>query len=108
MPEISAKNALFCGFSRLRDARDFIRESAGHLAIAVAFGDFHTFIQLLERPWSFSLAEVHSDLSKDARVELSFFGGIHDGEFKRRDSRHDPGRAYHSDPARARLPLFDR
>src|SRR5208282_1580843 len=45
-----------------------------------------------------------------AILKLCFFGGVHDGEFKqrKRNSRHDPGRAYHADPAQARLPLLGR
>ncbi len=57
-----------------------------HLAIAFAFGDFLTVIQSFECARNFTLAEEHTDLAKDTRVTLSFFGGIHDGDFQRRDS----------------------
>jgi hypothetical protein len=56
-----------------------VSESSSHLAIAVEFGDFHTLIQLCERPRNLSLAEQHSGFSKDAGIELTFLGGIHDG-----------------------------
>ena len=67
----------------LRDRRDFGGESLSHLAIAFAFGDFLTVIQGFECARNFALAEEHTDLAKDTRVTLSFFGGIHDGDFQR-------------------------
>src|SRR5271167_163364 len=106
--EISGKNSLFRWADGLRNVRNLLRESRRHLAIAVAFGDFHTFVEFLERARNFPLAEKHTNLAKDAGVELSFLCGIHDGESKRRNSRHDPGWIYHADPAEARLPLLDR
>jgi len=77
--KISTERQLFRGFVGLRDVRYLLRESRGHLAIAVAFGDFHTLIQLFERPRDLSFAEKHTNLSKDAGVERSFFSGVHDG-----------------------------
>jgi hypothetical protein len=58
-----------------------LRETRRHLAIAVAFGDFHTLIELFERARNFPFAEKHTNLAKDAGIELSFPGGIHGGEF---------------------------
>ena len=77
---------LLLGFPRLRDCRDFGGESRRHLAIAFAFGDFLTVIQGFECARNFTFAEEHPDLTKDTRVTLSFFGGIHDGDFQRRNS----------------------
>ena len=80
------KRPLLLGFRRLRDRRDFGGESRRHLAIAFTFGDFLTVIQGFECARNFTFAEEHADLAKDTRVTLSFFGGIHDGDFQRRNS----------------------
>src|SRR5258708_20321436 len=103
--KIYGKRPLFRGIGSLRDVRNLLRKSRRHLAIAVAFGDFHTLIQLLERPRNFALAEKHTNLAKDACVELSFFGGIHEGKFKqpKRNSRFHPRWFYPLAPANPRL-----
>ena len=59
-----------------------MRKSRGHIAIAIAFSDFHTLIQFFERSRNFALAEKHTNLAKDAGVELSFLGGVHDSDCK--------------------------
>ena len=74
------------GIRRLRDHRDLVGEALSHLAIAFAFGDFLTVIQGFESARNFTFADEHTDLAKDARVTFSFFGGIHDGDFQRRNS----------------------
>ena len=104
--EISGKNSLFRWADGLRNVRNLLRESRRHLAIAVAFGDFHTFVEFLERARNFPLAEKHTNLAEDAGVEFSFLGGIHDDEFERRNLRCDPRWFYHLDSAKAGLPLF--
>lgn len=80
------KGALLLGIRRLRDRRNFGAESRRHLAIAFLFGNFLTVIQSFECARNFTLAEKHTDLAKDTRVTFSFFGGIHDGDFQRRNS----------------------
>ena len=74
------------GIQRFGDRRDFVGKALSHLAIAFAFGDFLTVIQGLECARNFTFAEEYTDLAKDTRVTFSFFGGIHDGEFQRRNS----------------------
>jgi len=54
---MSNKEPLLRWFSGLRDGRNLLRESPGQLAIAVAFGNFHTLIQRFARPWNLPIAE---------------------------------------------------
>ena len=76
---------LFWRLRSFRNLRDFVGEAGGHLAIAVEFGDFRTFVQLPDRTRGFTFAEKYSNLAKDAGVELSFFGGIHGSAIQQRN-----------------------
>ena len=104
--EISRKKALFRRFDGLRDVRYLLSKSRSHLAIAVELGDFHALIQFAERPRNLTLAEKHTNLSKDTGVERSFLGGIHDSKVERRNTRFDFGWIYHSGAAKTRLSLL--
>ena len=59
-------------------ALDLDREAARHAGVAHAGGERPALFKRLDRARYPAPAEQHAGLAENARVTLTFFGGIHD------------------------------
>ena len=71
-------DGVFVVFRGRRGALDLALEALGHLHVALRVRKLHAFLKQFDGARYVALAEQGPGFAEDARVALTFFGGIHE------------------------------